>query len=116
MYHTLDHSSKYRIFNQLIFDLICIGKRPKHLQLQLDNCGRENKNHVVLWFLGYIIAVLRWFQTVQINFLVVGHTHDEIDQFHSLVTPYKKTTTHTLSDIVQLYKKVNCSLNHYNQM
>lgn len=78
--------------------------------MQLDNCGRENKNHVVIWFLGYVIAVLKWFQTVQINFLVVGHTHDEIDQFHSLATQYKNTTTHTLSDIVQLYKKVSISI------
>lgn len=83
-----------------------VGGRPQHLQLQLDNCGRENKNHIIFAFAGYIICVLKWFRTVQINFLLVGHTHEDIDRFHSLSTPIPYSNSNTFAEFLANYAEV----------
>lgn len=55
------------------------GYLPPNLNLQLDNCWRENKN-------AYVVAYLTWlvergvFQKIILSFLPVGHTHNEADQ------------------------------------
>ena len=55
------------------------GKLAKTLYLQLDNCPRENKN-------SYLVAFCNWlvqrhvFDTIELSFLQVGHTHNECDQ------------------------------------
>lgn len=47
------------------------GKLPPVLFLQLDNCGGDNKNHVVFGYLAYLVQ-LGVFHTVYVNFLPVG--------------------------------------------
>jgi hypothetical protein len=49
--------------------------RPKKLFLQLDNCGRENKNRYLLAYLDRLVAV-GVFESIQVSFLPVGHTHE----------------------------------------
>lgn len=55
------------------------GFLPDILNLQMDNCARENKN-------SYVVAYLAWllerfvFKFVYLSFLPVGHTHNEADQ------------------------------------
>ena len=62
------------------------GERfPKKLQLQMDNSGRDNKNHFLLGYCGLLVAE-GVFEEVEAYFLPVGHTHNEIDATFSLVS------------------------------
>jgi hypothetical protein len=72
---------------------------PRILYLQLDNCFRENKNRFVLGWLCDLV----WrgvFDTIQVCFLPVGHTHCDVDQIFSRVSTYcKHIDFYTLSDL-----------------
>jgi hypothetical protein len=63
------------------------ARLPPVLILQADNCGRENKNNVMMKFLAALVE-LGVFEMVELYFLPVGHTHDEIDQRWSLLSRY----------------------------
>ena len=58
---------------------------PRKLQLQMDNSGRDNKNHYLLGYCGLLVAE-KIFEEVEVFFLPVGHTHNEIDATFSLVS------------------------------
>ncbi|KAL3701108.1 hypothetical protein R1sor_019130 [Riccia sorocarpa] len=58
------------------------GALPEVLYLQLDNTTRENKNGVLLGYLNLLVQQ-GIFRKVKIGFLLVGHTHDQIDQMFS---------------------------------
>lgn len=62
---------------------------PKHLLLQMDNCFRENKNRYVIAYLSLLVH-RGVFQTVEMNFLPVGHTHEDIDQVFSRLSVFLK--------------------------
>ena len=51
---------------------------PTTLYLQLDNCGRENKNQYVLAVLALLVQ-LNIFDEITLGFLMKGHTHEDID-------------------------------------
>ncbi len=51
---------------------------PKKFLLQMDNCVKDNKNKYLLAFLSLLMAK-EVFQEVKLKFLVVGHTHEDID-------------------------------------
>lgn len=53
-----------------------------HLHLQLDNCVGENKNNVVMAFLASLVDI-GVVGKADANFMLVGHTHGEIDQVFS---------------------------------
>ena len=55
------------------------GNMPPVLNVQLDNCWRENKNRLVLAFLALLVA-LGLFECVTNGYLMVGHTHDGKEQ------------------------------------
>jgi hypothetical protein len=44
----------------------------------MDNCVKNNKNHHLLAFL-YFLNVREMFEEMQLGFLVVGHSHEDID-------------------------------------
>lgn len=56
---------------------------PPTLYVQLDNCYRENKNVYILSFLEWMVQ-LGIFKKIRLSFMVVGHTHCDIDQLHSV--------------------------------
>jgi hypothetical protein len=60
---------------QGIIELQCL---PPTLTLQLDNASGDNKNRWVFAFCSLLVyrAV---FREIYINFLIVGHTHEDID-------------------------------------
>ena len=60
----------------------CIGHLPPVLYVQLDNTARENKNASVFGYLSMLVHK-GLFKKVKVNFLLVGHTHDHIDQMFS---------------------------------
>ena len=55
---------------------------PPVLYIQLDNTARENKNSTVFGYLSMLVDQ-GLFRKVKVNFLLVGHTHDHIDQMFS---------------------------------
>ena len=52
----------------------------KTVFLQLDNCGGENKNWLVLQFCSMLVALGTLVKCFYIIFLPVGHTHIGIDR------------------------------------
>ena len=72
---------------------------PRRIFVQLDNCVRENKNH---YLLSYLEALVWWgvFDTVEVGFLPIGHTHCDIDQaFSSTSDRLKYHDAITLADL-----------------
>ena len=60
------------------------GKLPHVLGIQVDNCGRKKKPvHVCILYCTCWIEV---FYEVYLSFLLVGHTHDNIDQRFSIIS------------------------------
>ena len=53
----------------------------------MDNCGRENKNQYVLAYLAYLVKQ-KMFLEVELGFLPVGHTHEDVDQLFSKFSLY----------------------------
>lgn len=80
--------------------------------MQLDNSGKENKNHTMFYIFGYMVSKLSWFLTVQINFLIVGHTHEDVDQWHSIAQKLYTYDRNTLDDMKAVYRAV--SISFYN--
>ena len=60
---------------------------PRKLNLQLDNTSKQCKGK---YLLGYLACLVEWgvFEEVELCFLPVGHTHEDIDQFFSRVAVY----------------------------
>ena len=56
---------------------------PPILYVQLDNTARENKNWIVFGYLNMLLD-RGIFKTIKVNFLLVGYTHDHIDQMFSM--------------------------------
>jgi len=51
---------------------------PRHMGFTFDNCG-ENKNYTVFGYFALLIE-LDFFEILDMNTLVVGHTHNFLDQ------------------------------------
>jgi hypothetical protein len=84
----------YIVLRKVLRRLSTEGKKaPAHLWIQADNCGGDNKNHTVLAFCGYLVA-RGIFKTAQLNHLIVGHTHEDIDAFFAIITRLLKGQTH----------------------
>ena len=58
------------------------GVLPLVLYVQLDNTARENKNSTVFGYLSMQVG-RGIFKKIKVNFLLVDHTHDNIDQMFS---------------------------------
>ena len=63
---------------------------PRTLFLQLDNTTGQNKNNYVMAFLALLVG-WKTLDEVFINFLPVGHTHEDIDQMFSRFATYNRT-------------------------
>ena len=60
----------------------CQGILPPVLYVQLENTAKENKNSIVFGYLNMLVerGILK---KIKVNFLLVVHTHDYIDQMFS---------------------------------
>ncbi|KAL3680769.1 hypothetical protein R1sor_023725 [Riccia sorocarpa] len=58
------------------------GILPPTLYLQLDNTVRENKNNILFAYLAMLLEK-KVFTKIKLGFLLVGHTHDFVDQMFS---------------------------------
>ena len=63
------------------------GRIPPTLNIQLDNTTKQNKGKYLMGYLGTLIkdGVIK---QAFVNFLPVGHTHEDIDQLFSRVSTY----------------------------
>ena len=75
--------------------------RPAHFFLQVDNCS-ENKCKVLLALASKLVKD-NVFESFQINTLMVGHTHEDIDQWFSTFSKALDTKDiWTVQDMLQL--------------
>lgn len=61
------------------------GDMPPTLHLQMDNCSADNKNRFVLAYLCFLVQQ-GIFKEILVSFLIVGHTHEDIDAMFSVIT------------------------------
>ena len=76
---------------------------PRKLYLQLDNSAKDNKNKYLMAFLSLLTA---WgvFEEIQASFLLVGHTHEDIDAyFNHLLKALKSKNTFVLTDLMKAF-------------
>ena len=74
---------------------------PKHLVIQSDNTVAQAKNGIVTMFLASLVH-LEYFSSATINCLMVGHTHEDIDQLFGLMVEWlaRKHSWETPEDIM----------------
>jgi hypothetical protein len=75
---------------------------PPVLFLQLDNCGKENKNQYLLRYLSLLVH-LGVFARIEVHFLHVGHTHAQVDQAISVVArAFRGTEVNNLEQAMRI--------------
>ncbi|XP_069363387.1 ankyrin repeat domain-containing protein 12-like [Maniola hyperantus] len=57
----------------------------KHLLLYCDSCPGQNKNKIVLTCLNEILKKCNTLLSIQINYLLPGHTYMPVDSMHSVI-------------------------------
>lgn len=77
------------------------GQLPPHLFLQMDNTNADNKTHSLLaWAASLVQCGL--FQTVELSFLPVGHTHADVDQKFSQISRFLfRCPVHTYHELAK---------------
>jgi hypothetical protein len=81
------------------------GRLPPILRIQADNCTRENKN-IYMFTLCAALVGLGYFQEVQLCFLIVGHTHEDIDQRFSIISnTLKRTNIDSVKELLELVQR-----------
>ena len=81
------------------------GTLPPTLRIQADNCSRENKNKYMFAFCATLVA-LGHFREVKLSFLIVGHTHEDIDQrFSIILRALKRQDILSLKRMLSLVKR-----------
>ena len=75
----------------------------KKLFLELDNSAKDNKNRYVMAFCSLLTA-RRVFKEVTVGFLIVGHTHEDIDAHFSYLSKLSKMkNTYVLADLMKAF-------------
>ncbi|XP_070547237.1 uncharacterized protein [Ptychodera flava] len=92
-----DSNLSMHLLLQTLFDNR--ARLSRCLFTQLDNCYRENKNRYML-SLAHVLVQYKVFDMVDLHFLLVGHTHEDIDQLFSCISRHlKKTNIYTMDDM-----------------
>ncbi len=69
----------------------------------MDYCVKDNKNHHLLAFLSLLIA-RKVFEEVRLGFLVVGHTHGDIDgSFRYLLKKLREQNNYVIVDLMKAF-------------
>ncbi|XP_076090729.1 uncharacterized protein LOC143062813 isoform X2 [Mytilus galloprovincialis] len=95
------------------------GSLPPTLYLQADNAAKDNKNNYVLMFLAMLVKA-EIVKKIKLSFLMVGHTHEDVDQFFSRISvKCHQQAAVTLPDLHQLIStsvKPMPSIQHINSL
>ena len=82
------HNVSIQVLKEVLLDIKTKeGKLPPKLCLQLDNTTKQNKGRFLFGYLAYLLH-MGIFQEIEVAFLPVGHTHEDIDQFFSRISVY----------------------------
>jgi hypothetical protein len=77
---------------------------PKRLYLQLDNSAKDNKNRFVIMAFCSLLTARGIFKEVTVGFLVVGHTHEDIDAYFSYLSKLlKQKNTYVFTDLMKAF-------------
>jgi hypothetical protein len=75
----------------------------RRLYLQLENSPKDNKNQFLFGFQSLLTA-RKVFEEIQLGFLLVGHTHEDIDGYFSYVSDIlQKNNTFVLADFMKYF-------------
>ena len=86
-----------------------------HINLQLDNTARENKNNIVFKTLAiWVCAGLLGMVTV--NFLRTGHTHEDIDMIFASLAKYIWRKLHVLETVRDFEVGISNWLRDFNRL
>ena len=91
------HNSTIQVLHYVLLDLIKKGPLSRILKLQLDNTTKQNKGQ---YLFGYLNMLVEYgvFEAVEVSYLPVGHTHEDIDQFFSRISVWLRyTRSHSLT-------------------
>jgi hypothetical protein len=76
---------------------------PWKLLFQMDNCMRDNKNRYLFAFLSFLTA-RDVYEELRLGFLVVGHTHEDIDGcFAYLSKKLKEQSNYYMVDLMKVF-------------
>ena len=76
---------------------------PRKLYLQLDNSAKDNKNKYLMAFL-FLLTARGVFEEIQAGFLLVDHTHEDIDAYFShLLKALKSKNMFVLADLMKAF-------------
>ena len=76
---------------------------PKKLFLQLDNSVKNNKSGYVMAFCS-LLTIWRNFKEITVGFLVVGHTHENINAHFSYLSKLlKMKNTYVLANLMKAF-------------
>ena len=78
------HNSSIQVLHHILVDVAKHGKMPRILKLQLDNTTKQNKGQYLFAYLNLLVEY-GVFESVEVSYLPVGHTHEDIDQFFSRI-------------------------------
>lgn len=96
-----------KTLQRILTALRYIGPIHRRLGLHVfDNFTRENKNRFLF---SYLQSFVRWemFDQIQVTFLPIGHTHEDIDHSFSSNSAHLNDTI-TINDLhLQLYECLN---------
>ena len=78
------------------------GRCPRHLIVMTDNTVSQAKNQYAMTFAGLLVA-RRKFSTISMNFLMVGHTHEDVDQLFAMfcMLVLRKHRFHSPAELAQ---------------
>ena len=94
------HNITIQVLFYVLLDILSkMGSLPPVLFLQLDNTTKQNKGRFLMAFLAYLV-LMGVLKSAYINFLPVGHTHEDIDQFFSRLSVYLRS--HNAPDVPAL--------------
>ena len=94
------HNITIQVLHRVLHDIKTKeGAIPPILHLQLDNTTKQNKGRFLMAYLAYLVqqGVIK---EAYCNFLPVGHTHEDIDQFFSRFAMYCRR--HNAPDLAAL--------------
>ena len=107
------HNITIQVLDRVLLDIKKKeGSIPPILHLQLDNTTKQNKGRFLMAYLAFLVqqGVIK---EAYCNFLPVGHTHEDIDQFFSRVSVF--TRHHNAPDPETLRKCIRKAYKKYGR-
>ncbi|XP_032239011.2 uncharacterized protein LOC5513564 isoform X1 [Nematostella vectensis] len=90
------------------------GSLPPTLYWQKDNCSRDCKNVYILGFCAFLVAIGA-FKKVKLSYLMVGHTHEDVDQMFSRISGgLKRKNAETIDALRRMFSRISGGLKRKN--